>query len=65
MPRSVMLALLVPAYVLAGRIGLLLAFANENASPVWAPPATTDLGAQTLPLTLMLTPWSMNVVTIK
>jgi len=37
MPRSVMLALLVPAYVLAGRIGLLLAFANENASPVWAP----------------------------
>ena len=37
MPRSVMLALLVPAYILAGRIGLLLAFANENASPVWAP----------------------------
>jgi len=38
---------------------------TNSASPVWAPPATTDLGAQTLPLTLMLTPWSMNVVTIK
>ena len=37
MPRGVMLALLVPAYILAGRIGLLLAFANENATPVWPP----------------------------
>ena len=32
-----MLALLVVGYITAGRIGLLLAFANENASPVWAP----------------------------
>ena len=37
MPRGVMLALLLAAYVVAGRIGLLLAFANENATPVWAP----------------------------
>ena len=34
-------------------------------TPVWAAPVTTDLGAQTLPLTLPLTPWSMNVVIIK
>ena len=32
---------------------------------VWADPTTTDLGAQALPLTLTLTPWSMNVVIIK
>jgi hypothetical protein len=35
-----------------------------NASPTWAPPVTTQLGAQSLPLTLTLTPWSMNVVMI-
>lgn len=34
-------------------------------TPVWVAPTTTDLGAQTLPLTLTLTPWSMNVVTVK
>jgi len=33
--------------------------------PVWAGPTTTNLGAQSLPLTLTLTPWSMNVVLIK
>lgn len=38
---------------------------TNSATPVWAAPTTTDLGAQTLPLTLTLTPWSMNVVTIK
>jgi PAS domain S-box-containing protein len=32
-----MLVLLTAAYVAAGHIGLLLAFANENATPVWAP----------------------------
>jgi Bacterial Ig-like domain (group 3) len=32
---------------------------------VWADPTTTDLGAQNLPFTLTLTPWSMNVVIIK
>jgi hypothetical protein len=31
----------------------------------WAPPTTTDMGAQTLPLVLTLTPWSMNVVIIQ
>jgi len=32
---------------------------------VWAPPTSTSLGAQSLPLTLTLDPWSMNVVMIK
>ena len=32
-----MLALLTPAYIAVGRISLLLAFANPNASPVWPP----------------------------
>jgi hypothetical protein len=31
----------------------------------WAPPTTTSMGAQTLPVTLTLTPWSMNVVIIE
>jgi hypothetical protein len=31
----------------------------------WAPPITTSMGAQTLPLTLTLTPWSMNMVIIQ
>jgi hypothetical protein len=31
----------------------------------WAPPTTTNMGAQTLPLTLTLTPWSMNMVIIQ
>ncbi|HSZ62202.1 MAG TPA: hypothetical protein VK828_10415 [Terriglobales bacterium] len=31
----------------------------------WAPPKITNMGAQTLPLTLTLTPWSMNVVIIQ
>jgi alpha-L-arabinofuranosidase len=31
----------------------------------WADPITADMGAQNLPLTLTLTPWSMNVVIIK
>jgi len=31
----------------------------------WAPPVTTSMGAQTLPMTLTLTPWSMNVVIIQ
>ncbi|HVN18549.1 MAG TPA: hypothetical protein VMU05_07245, partial [Dongiaceae bacterium] len=32
---------------------------------VWNGPTTTDLGSQNLPLTLTLTPWSMNVVIIQ
>jgi hypothetical protein len=31
----------------------------------WAVPITTKMGAQTLPLSLTLTPWSMNVVIIQ
>ena len=31
----------------------------------WPGPTTTDMGVQDLPLTLTLTPWSMNVVIIK
>jgi hypothetical protein len=30
----------------------------------WAPPTTTTISSPTLPLTLTLAPWSMNVVTI-
>jgi hypothetical protein len=32
---------------------------------VWGDPTTTGMGTQDLPLTLTLTPWSMNVVIIK
>lgn len=38
---------------------------TDNTTPVWAAPTTTDMGAQTLPLTLTLQPWSMNVVIVK
>ena len=38
---------------------------TNSATPVWGAPTTSDLGAQSLPLTLTLTPWSMNVVTIR
>jgi len=39
---------------------------NHNYSTaVWAPPTTTDMGTQTLPLALTLQPWSMNVVIIQ
>jgi hypothetical protein len=31
----------------------------------WAPPITISMGAQSLPLSLTLTPWSMNVVIIQ
>jgi hypothetical protein len=31
----------------------------------WAAPTTTSMGAQTLPMILTLTPWSMNVVVIQ
>jgi alpha-N-arabinofuranosidase len=37
---------------------------NPATTNTWAPPAMTNLGAQSLPLTLTLTPWSMNVVLI-
>ncbi|HVC47981.1 MAG TPA: hypothetical protein VND90_12095 [Terracidiphilus sp.] len=38
---------------------------DQSKNGVWAAPTNTDLGAQTLPLSLTLTPWSMNVVIIK
>ena len=37
---------------------------TDATTPVWAAPTTTSMGAQSLPLTLTLTPWSMNVVII-
>ena len=38
---------------------------DQSQTDVWAPPTTTSLGAQSLPLTLTLAPWSMNVVLIE
>jgi hypothetical protein len=38
---------------------------TDSATPVWAAPSTTNLGAQSLPLSLTLTPWSMNVIIIR
>ena len=40
-------------------------FPDPVGTSTWAPPTTTSLGAQSLPLTLTLTPWSMNVVIIR
>jgi hypothetical protein len=37
---------------------------DQSQNNVWAGPTTTTLGTQALPLTLTLTPWSMNVVII-
>lgn len=38
---------------------------DQSQNNVWAAPATTNLGAQNLPLTLNLAPWSMNVIILK
>jgi hypothetical protein len=38
---------------------------TDATTPVWADPTTTDMGSQSLPMTLTLTPWSMNVVLIQ
>lgn len=38
---------------------------DTSKNKVWSPPTSTDLGAQALPLSLTLAPWSMNVVIIK
>jgi len=40
-------------------------FPDPAGTSTWAPPAKTSLGSQALPLTLTLTPWSMNVVMIQ
>lgn len=37
---------------------------DQSQSNVWAAPTTASLGAQSLPLTLTLAPWSMNVAII-
>jgi hypothetical protein len=38
---------------------------DQSQSNTWAPPTTANLGAQALPLTLTIAPWSMNVVIVK
>lgn len=38
---------------------------DRSQNNVWADPTSSDMGAQNLPLTLSLAPWSMNVVIIK
>ncbi len=38
---------------------------HDYGTAVWAAPTTTSLGAQSLPYTLVLQPWSMNVVVIQ
>ena len=38
---------------------------DQSQNNVWAPPTTTPMGAQSLPLTLTLAPWSMNVVLLQ
>ena len=38
---------------------------DQSQNNVWADPTSSDMGAQNLPLTLSLAPWSMNVVIIK
>ena len=38
---------------------------DQSQNNVWADPTSADMGAQNLPLTLSLAPWSMNVVIIK
>jgi hypothetical protein len=38
---------------------------HDYSTAVWAPPVTTDMGSQSIPLTITLTPWSINVVLIQ
>lgn len=38
---------------------------DQSQNNVWAGPASTSLGAQTLPMNVTLAPWSMNVLIIK
>jgi hypothetical protein len=39
--------------------------ADPAGTSTWAPPTTTTLGAGSLPLTLTLSPWSMNVLIVQ
>jgi hypothetical protein len=38
---------------------------DQSKTNVWAAPTTTTISSQSLPLTLTLDPWSMNVVVLK
>jgi len=38
---------------------------DQSKTNVWAAPTTATVSAQSLPLTLTLDPWSMNVVVLK
>lgn len=38
---------------------------DDSQNDKWDPPTTTNMGAQNLPLTLTLDPWSMNVVIVQ
>jgi len=38
---------------------------SNASSPIWAAPTSSDLGVQSLPLSVTLAPWSMNVFLIK
>jgi hypothetical protein len=38
---------------------------DQSKNNVWASPTTTDLGSKSLPLTVWLPPWSMNVIIIQ
>jgi hypothetical protein len=38
---------------------------DQSQNNVWAPPTTAAMGAESLPLTLTLDPWSMNVVLLQ
>jgi hypothetical protein len=38
---------------------------DQSKDNVWADPVTTDMGTRTMPITLTLAPWSMNVLLIK
>jgi len=38
---------------------------DQSQNGTWAAPTTTTMGSQALPMTLTLTPWSMNVVIVK
>jgi hypothetical protein len=38
---------------------------DQSQNGTWADPTVANMGAQALPLTLTLTPWSMNVVILK
>jgi hypothetical protein len=40
-------------------------FPDPSGTSSWAAPTTTNLGGQTLPMTITLSPWSMNVIIIK